>query len=58
MPDPATGDGERDGVEATFSSTIEFHAPQAGHRPSQRSDSLPHWLHSHTDLYLVLAIEA
>ena len=51
-----TGDGERDGVVATFSSTIVFHSPQAGHLPIQRGDDAPQDVHTHIDLYLVLAI--
>ncbi len=33
---------------ATRSSTKEFHAPQAGQRPSHFGDSLPHWEQNQT----------
>ena len=58
----ATGDGEREAPDAdvtgTDSSTIVFHAPQAGQRPAHLGESAPHSLQNHTLLYLLLAISS
>lgn len=53
---PATGEADRDGEAATFSSTIVFHSPHPGQRPSHRAESCPQLLHTHIVLYFVFAM--
>lgn len=56
VPSEATGDGERDGLAATFSSMRVFHSPHEGHLPSQRDVVAPHDVQAQMDLYLALAM--
>src|SRR5699024_7426340 len=43
---------------ATTSSVMVFHAPQDGHRPSQRGLVSPHWVHTYTVFSLSLGMTA
>jgi hypothetical protein len=54
---PLTGDGEREvDVAATRSSTIVFHSPHSGQRPSHLGDVLPQAVQPQIVLYLAFAI--